>query len=312
MCSGAREYACWNGATCDGIEASEAIIAAFLKAAESLTDWDEELSRTLHEKVADEQGSRASDRSSLEKKLAAVALKLDRLADELTERGGSEILRRKLDELEAQQQELTYELQELDRRPPVTTTLPPMAEIKQLARAAMAADDPGFGRLMKRLIPRLEVFPVRPIDGGKVRLRVSMTVELAALAEGTLPEAAARLIRRDVTVDLFEPPQRIAVLWEVCRLRAAGCTEREVARRLGVTVTAAQRAMALKRAMDEVGTSDAYELLIEPPEDDGKLRRHRHPRDVFRPLPHKQPRATELMAAERVQPIDATPDQEAA
>jgi hypothetical protein len=316
MCSGAREYACWNGATCDGIEASAAIIAAFLEVAESLTDWDAELSRTLHEKVAEEQGLRASDRACLENRLATVALKLDRLANELAERGGSEILRRKIDELETQQQELTYELQELDRRPPVTTVLPPMSEIKQLAHAEMAkmaADDPEFGRLMKRLIPRLEVYPLRPIDGGKVRLRVSMTVEVAALLEGTLPEAAARLIRRYVTVDLFEPPQRIAVLSDVCRLRAEGYSEREAARRLRITVTAAQRAMALRRMMDEAAVSEPYERLTMPPEDDGKMRRHRHPRYSFRPLPHKQQQHdTDSAVADQVLPLDSAPDREAA
>lgn len=316
MCSGAREYACWNGATCDGIEACEAIIAAFLNAAESLPDWDRELSRTLHEKVAQEQGSRASDRASLERTLATVSLKVSRLADELAERGGSEILRRKIDELEAQQKDLRFELQEIDRRPAVPATLPPVAEIKQLARAAMAAmaaDDPKFGRLMKRLIPRLEVYPVRPIDGGKVRLRVSMTVELAAVAKGALPEAAADLLRRDITVDLFEPPQRIAVLAEVCRLRAEGCTEQEAARRLSVTVTAAQRAMALKRMMDDIGVSEPYERLSEPPEDDGKMRRHRHARYSFRPLPHKQPQqATESTELEPEPLPDEPATQEAA
>jgi hypothetical protein len=69
----------------------------------------------------------------------------------------------------------------------------------------------------------------------------------------------------------------------VLALRAQGLTERAVAKELGITVTAAQRAAALDRMMKALGLTDPYVAIIEPPADYGKLRRHRHPRYRFEP-----------------------------
>ena len=68
--------------------------------------------------------------------------------------------------------------------------------------------------------------------------------------------------------------------------RGNGMTEYQVARELGITVTAAQRASALQRKMDRLGLLDPYLRITEPPEDCTKLRRHRHPRYRFQPLEH--------------------------
>jgi hypothetical protein len=54
-------------------------------------------------------------------------------------------------------------------------------------------------------------------------------------------------------------------------------TERVVAKKLGITITAAQRAAALDRLMKERGLGDPYVRVLEPPADYGKLRRYRHP-----------------------------------
>ena len=53
---------------------------------------------------------------------------------------------------------------------------------------------------------------------------------------------------------------------------------------LGLTVTAAQRAASLQRLMDQLGLTDPYVLIKEPPADYAKLRRHLHPRYCFQPL----------------------------
>jgi transposase len=70
----------------------------------------------------------------------------------------------------------------------------------------------------------------------------------------------------------------------VVELRATGMTERQVAERLGITQTAAQRAAALDRRMRQLGTADPYQPVQGPPADYNKLRRHRHPRYRFEPL----------------------------
>jgi hypothetical protein len=90
-------------------------------------------------------------------------------------------------------------------------------------------------------------------------------------------------LQREVIVDLYELPQRVAFLKQVLELRQQGLTERQVAERLGITQPAVQRTMALARHMKQRGITDPYLPVLQPPEDYGKLRRHHHPRYRFEP-----------------------------
>jgi len=76
-------------------------------------------------------------------------------------------------------------------------------------------------------------------------------------------------------------------------------SERAVALNLGLTVTAAQRTMALHRMMIAAGATDPYRLLTVPPTDDCKIKRHKHLRYDFRPRPGypSWPEETEEKAA---------------
>ena len=56
-----------------------------------------------------------------------------------------------------------------------------------------------------------------------------------------------KTFRSELTVDLFDPPQRVMFREQVMKLRAQGLTERQVAAKLGITSTAAQKAAALDR-----------------------------------------------------------------
>jgi hypothetical protein len=124
----------------------------------------------------------------------------------------------------------------------------------------MAFGDPAFAREMHELVPRIEVFPCRLLDGGAVVLRARLTVDLTPLL-GRAGEGVGGSITRTAVVDLFDPPQREALRERVVALRGEGRTEREVARELAITVTAAQRAMALHRLTQDRGLTDPYEAL---------------------------------------------------
>jgi hypothetical protein len=149
---------------------------------------------------------------------------------------------------------------------------------------SFSAADPESGRLLHRLVPDLRVYPCRLVDGGAVVLRARLTLYLAPLvpslaASGVLDGA----LQRELIVDLYEPPQRVAFLKEVVELRQHGLTERQVAERLGITQPAVQRAMALARHMKQRGMTGPYLPLLQPPEDYGKMWRHHHPRYRFEP-----------------------------
>jgi len=65
---------------------------------------------------------------------------------------------------------------------------------------------------------------------------------------------------------------------------------KEIARRIPAvisekpTATAVQKAMALDRKMKQLGLSSPYVVLLEPPADYPKLRRHRNHKYRFEPV----------------------------
>jgi hypothetical protein len=146
---------------------------------------------------------------------------------------------------------------------------------------------------MHRLIPDLRVYPYQLIDGGNVVLRAHFTLHLAALTPQASMLGVAGILNREMVVDLFEPPQRVALRERVMDLRARGKTEREAAKELGITHTTAQRAAALTRKMKELKITDPYVRLDQPDAASGKLRRYLHPRYHFQPL-EEIPAATQL------------------
>jgi hypothetical protein len=137
---------------------------------------------------------------------------------------------------------------------------------------------------MRTLIPELKVYPYRLCDGGAVVLRAQFTLQLVALtpsapAVGGLDE----VLRREMVVGLFDPPQRVRYRQQVMGLRDEGKTEREVAAALGITQAAVQRAAALDRLMQKMTIQDPYLPVLAPPDDYGKMRRHLHKRYRLEP-----------------------------
>jgi DNA invertase Pin-like site-specific DNA recombinase len=289
MCAGAYEYACWNGATADGPLAARTLSGAVLDAIRALPDSDATFQAMVAAEVERLRAAQGGRLDELDARLAKLDRQLANVRSALREAGPSKALIDDLKQLEAGREQLLGERAELERVPRRVIAIPPPGELKRLALealAGLAADAPEFGRLMKRLIPRIEVFPFRLCDGGRVVLRARFALDLVALVPDARALAGlADVLRRELVVDLFDPPQRVAYRERVLALKADGLTERQIATRLGITQPAVQRAAALNREMERRGLADPYVRLIEPPDDDGRLRRHRHPRYQFRPRP---------------------------
>jgi site-specific DNA recombinase len=288
MCAGARDYACWNAATFDGREAGRRLAAAVLAAAESLPEFDDAFRTKVAAAAVARRAGRVDALRRLDRELGQADRGLANVLDSLEKVGFSPALQARLAEAEARKARLAAERADVAGHPDDVPVLPPVEELKERARAAvgrMEFCDPAFGRLMTALVPRLEVRPYRLLDGGAVVLRAHAVVNLAPLTGPSAAGALGGLITRAAAIDLFDPPQRVSFRERVVALRDAGLTERGAAERLGLTVTAAQRAVALHRMMAAAGVTDPYVLLAAPPEGDGKFRRHMHPRYEFRPLP---------------------------
>jgi hypothetical protein len=137
---------------------------------------------------------------------------------------------------------------------------------------------------MRQLVPEFFVYSVRLCDGGHPRARAKVRLNLGgSIADIQRVPGLESLLRRGLTLDLFDPPQRERIRTESVRLAAEGLTERCIVRSLSEKVTqpAVQKALALGRKMKELGLESPYVVLVEPPDNYGRLRRHKHARFKF-------------------------------
>jgi DNA invertase Pin-like site-specific DNA recombinase len=285
LCAGASRYSCWNAASVDGPLAAEKLLAAIHREIAALPDYDAVLTAMMAEDVERARSGQAARRGQLEQEAGTVDRELANIGASLRAAGPSAVLLEELKDLERRRELVRGEIAALERVPGQVIAIPPLEAIKSRALEALsslARTSPEFGRLMRRIIRRIRVHPHRLCDGGHVVHRARFTLDLVALIpEARGLEACSGLLRRDLEVDLFDPPQREKYRERVLALRAEGLTERQVAARLGITQPAVQAAAALARAMEKGGLTDPYVPVLAPPEDNAKLRRHRHPRYRF-------------------------------
>jgi hypothetical protein len=117
--------------------------------------------------------------------------------------------------------------------------------------------------------------------------RAKVTLNLG----GTYPDVnlvpgCEGLLTQELTLDLFDPPQRERIREDAVRLANLKLPAWKIAEAIKErpTATAVQNALALHRKMLSLGLDSPYVVVREPPEDYRKLRRHKHSRYVFQPM----------------------------
>lgn len=299
MCEGAREYKCWNGITFNGPLAAERFSQAALNEIRRLDDFDpvflDNVNAGSHLLDAADDAQRRKNDCDL--------IVFRREADNMLTfiRGGdtSERVRAELRRLEDLEKQLLFANDEFDRAPRHAIPIPSAAEIKEVTENALRdlpIESFEFAQRMRKLTGKIYVYPFRLCEGSPFVLRAKLRLHLAnLLPDKRVREVLLKPLERVLKIDLFDMPQRVALREKVIAGRqerdASGHkrSERDVARSLGITVTAAQRAAALDRLVIQQGLTDPYVLLLEPPLDYPKLRRHLHPRYHFEPLPGHMP-----------------------
>lgn len=289
MCSGAREHRCWNGATFDGTAAAGRISSAVLAEVQSFPGFDPAFLAMLEEQgryLDTQRQARIAELTNALAKLEHGIANLVAFVRDLHPSAGiSEELRR----LEQEKARVAGELELVRNTVASVVRIPPLSEIQALVQESLnglGAADAEFAVVMRKLVPRIVVFPVRLCDGGAMVLRAKFRLEIAnLLPDRSTAELLRQPLARTVTVDLFDPPQRELFRQRILAARALGQTERNAAAACGITITAAQRAAALQRKIDELKLADPYVPVSQPPEDLPKLRRHHHADYRFEPLP---------------------------
>jgi hypothetical protein len=296
MCSGAREWRCWNSIGVDGAAAGAAAAKALREELEHLEGFDGQFRGLVEE--AGRRGGADGDRrrAELDRARAALAAGRTNLCDAITAYGPRPMFEEKVAALDAEEKRLERERRELERLRGRAPVLPGSVaelrrEFEEQARD-LAADSPEFGALLRRLVPEFYVYLVRLCDGGHLLPRARATLSLA----GVVPDArrapgVAALLTHTVTLDLFEPPQRERIRAEAVRLAGTGLDQRQIARQLPepATQAAVSQAIALDRRMRTLGLDTPYVLVGDPPSDYPKLRRHHNAKYRFEPLPDHRP-----------------------
>lgn len=288
-CSGALDYRCWNAITLDGPLAAQRISDAVFAEIVGLEEFDQAFVEMVSQEASNHHAARKARLRELQADIERVDQEIGNLMRYI--RGGDDSLsvREELQRLEREKHRLCDEKRELELAPSPQLVVPSVEELREMARSVfegLTRDSAEFARWMRDLTAPIYVYPYRSCDGGHLVLRARFCLSLAhLLPQGEAREVLQEPLRRRLTVDLFHPPQRIWFREQVVARRAAGETEQEVARALGLTITAVQHAAALGRLMRQAGIDDPYVPVTEPPSDYGKLRRHRHRRYCFEPLP---------------------------
>ena len=296
MCPGARESRCWNSVGFSGAVAADRVSAALVAELCRLEGFDDQFRRLVEAAGRDGGADLDSRWAELGRAEADLAGRKENLLKAIAAYGPRPMVGQKLAEVEAAERDLGLTRRELERSRGQPLSLPAsVADLRAAFEAKFrgpAAESPEFGAALREVVPALTVGLVRLCDGGHLLPRARATLSLAGVAPDARRAAGlGDLLTREVTLDLFDPPQRERIRADAVRLAAAGLDQRDIARRLPepATQAAVSDALALDRRMRESGLDTPYVWVAAPPADYPKLRRHLHPRYRFEPLPGYTP-----------------------
>jgi site-specific DNA recombinase len=291
MCSGSREWRCWNSIGFSGSLATQRVLAVIKNELYRLEGIDAQFKEMVRLASLDDNRGLAKLWAEQEQKEASLAQEKARFVEAIGQYGPQPMLADKLHEIEEREKSLAISRRKLERAKPNDVKLPASAaDLRSLLeqQLELAAQDEGeLVDWLCRLTPEFSVYLVRSLDGGHLLPRAKVRLHLGATLPGIeeTPDVS-RLLTRELTLDLFERPQRLRILPEAARLSASGLSQVQIAQQLTEcpTATAVGRALALAKEMESQGLTDPLILIESPPDDYRKLRRHKNPKYQFQPL----------------------------
>ncbi len=293
MCANSRQWHCWNSFGINGPLVHERLVGVITAELYNLQGFDAQFSELVRAAGKDISGGLARRWEQQERDEAKLAQQHENVVNAIAEYGPRPKLKDKLNTLEDEDKRLArgrYQLEMLGNR---QLQLPKsVEELRQMLDdqfQRLAVGSPEFGDLMRLLVPEFHVYLVRLLDGGHPLPRARIRLDLA----GSVPDAERvsglkEMLNRVETLDLFErPPQRERIREEAVRLAASGFTQRQICAKLKEEkpkLPVVQQALALDETMKNLGVDSPYVMVLEPPTDYPKLKRHLNPKYEFRPL----------------------------
>ena len=300
MCKGSRDWRCWNSIAFDGTVAAKRLVEVITTELYRLDGFDAQFFELVSSAVEIQTRGSADRWKTLERDEARLTRQRENVKAAIVEFGANSLTKEMLDELTQTEQRIAHERWQLETASARQLVVPATpAELRGLIEeqfTRLAIDSPEFGDLMRLLVPDFHVYLVRLCDGGHLRPRARVKLDLAgSVADAEFVPGLNNLLSRTMTVDLFDPPQREQIRADAVRLAAAETqpTLKQIAAQLPANPTkpsgtAVGHALALDRKMKSMALTTPYVLVSEPPEDFTKLRRHKNAKYRFEPLENYQ------------------------
>jgi site-specific DNA recombinase len=290
MCNGSRSWQCWNSIGFNGALAAHMLAEAISDELGRLEGFDVQFRAMVD---AAHQGSdQASACRIVELRQRAEHLTRQRsnLMASLREYGPRPDIQSELNAIDEAETALARERRLTERSTSRPLNLPSsVAEVRELFAATLAEFSTNSTEFADRLRPIVSSFHVRLVrlcDGGHLVPQATVELALSGIAPDllSLPDPSG-VLRKQVTLNFFDPPQREKIRLDVVRLESAGFDQRAIAKQLEVTQAVVSKASRLTERMTKLGLTSPYEPVTAQPDDYSKLRRNRNPRYRFDPLP---------------------------
>ena len=290
MCSNSREWHCWHTICFSGPVLSEKLVAAICSELPRLDEFDQQFAALVATAETAVASQSADSWAQLRHDEDVLAKEKANLMDTIKQFGPRPMVAEAVKALETEEGKLLLRRHKLERRHEERLKLPgsPSALRGMLEEEfrRLTIESPAFGNLMRSLVPEIYVYAVRLCDGGHLLPRAKIRLNLA----GTFPDVnlvpgLGDLMTQDLTLDLFDPPQRERIREAAVGLAAGGLGPKAIAQAIAEkpTSTAVQNALALQGKMISLGLDSPYVMVFEPPADYPKLRRHKNARYQFKP-----------------------------
>jgi len=290
-CCGSREWRCWNAVGINGALATEKVIAAVCQELNQLDGFNEQFRRMIESACDDVVHSSDSDWDRLKNDEQKLATQKSNLMAAIAQYGPRPSIEEQLDELEAKQRNANLLRYRMENRQKNRLVLPgSTAEVRAVCLeqfSILATHSAEMAAFLRLLVPDFFVYLVRLCDGGHLLPRAKIGLNLAgSFPDLNLIPGAANLLTRQLTIDLFVPPQRELIRTDAVGLSETGMKQRDMSSLLPSqpTQAAISKAILLQRKMESLGLATPYEVVLSPPEDYRKLARHKHQRYAFEPL----------------------------
>ncbi|HZZ28269.1 MAG TPA: recombinase family protein [Pirellulales bacterium] len=160
MCMGAREHKCWNGISLHGPLATEKVSAAVFSQIESLADFEPEFLAMVNGEAQRFDSAQTDQLWEISRKIDSAGREIDNLMKFIRGGDDSTRVRDELKALEVQQTKCLHERQLLADTPQNRLILPPVAEIKELAREAfrdLTTNSYDFARRLRTVTAQIQL-----------------------------------------------------------------------------------------------------------------------------------------------------------